>query len=189
MPPGPYCLKVTLRDSVPLIWRKIVVAADVTLFDLHLILQATMGWHNDHMYEFVIARKKYGYPDNIPFFGTKAATNVNLYQVVLKPGTKFIYEYDFGDDWKYDIILEDILPDSYPLPHPICLDGQRACPPEDCGGIFSYMTMLPVLADPKHPQYKDLRQWLGTRSNPATFNKSTVNAKLKQVIDDSSILF
>jgi len=175
-----YCLKVTLRDSDPPIWRMIAVSPDMTLADLHVILQAVMGWEEDHQHQFVIGRRRYGIPDGgWLWFGSKDEVQVQLGQVVRKPGTSFLYEYDFGDQWEHDIEFLHTMDPALVRTCPTCLDGQGKCPPEDCGGIEDYQAILSILADPQHPDHVDVRQDLGKRFNPAAFSKSTVNTRLK----------
>lgn len=178
--PDLYCLAVTLRDSNPPIWRMIVVSSDTTLAHLHDILQATMGWEDAHMHQFVIAGKRYGTPDGSwLWFGPKDETKVQLRQVVRKPGTVFLYEYDFGDQWQHDVEFLNTADPNLPRAIPTCVDGQGKCPPEDCGGIEAYQDMLRILDNPQDPDYPELRQYLGKRFNPAAFSKSNVNARLK----------
>jgi len=181
--PELYCLAVTLRDSNPPIWRMIVVSSDTTLANLHVILQATMGWENAHMHEFVIAKQRYGIlHTGWTWFGPKDEIRVQLGQVVRKPRTSFLYEYDFGDQWQHDVEFLNTVDPGLAHTNLSCLNGQGKCPPEDCGGIDAYQDMLCILDNPQHPDYPDVRQYLGKRFNPAAFSKSNVNARLKNCL-------
>jgi len=73
---------------------------------------------------------------------------------------KFTYIYDFGDYWEHEITVERILSSNEELRHPVCIEGKRACPPEDCGGVHGYYELIQILKNPKHPEYRDHIEWL-----------------------------
>ena len=131
-PPKIYRLKVTLKETEPAIWRRILVPSNVTLQRLHLILQEVLGWTNSHLYRFKVGAKEYGEPDpnnefnELHFINSKRA---KLGEVVTAKGNAFVYEYDFGDSWIHDLVVEDILEPVTDARYPICLEGERACPP------------------------------------------------------------
>lgn len=87
---------------------------------------------------------------------------------------KLRYTYDFGDDWEHEVQLEKILPIERGMVVPRCTAGRRACPPEDCGGVYGYENLLEVLADPKHEEYEELQQWVGGPFDPEAFNPGDV---------------
>lgn len=89
-----------------------------------------------------------------------------------------LYEYDFGDSWTHQIVLEKILPPSPELKAPQCIAGARACPPEDCGGVFGYAELLTALRDPSHPEHEDMLEWMGGEYDPAFFDLEAVNDQL-----------
>ena len=182
--PTIYRIKVSLKETEPVIWRRILVPSNVTLHRLHLILQEVMGWTNSHLYRFEIDTKEYGVsnPDNdfneLDFIDSKRA---KLKHVVSAKGDAFVYEYDFGDGWNHDLVVEDI---SEPVTggiYPICVDGERACPPEDCGGPFGYSTLLGIIANPEHKEYREMITWLGGYFRPALFSVEKVNRRLKPI--------
>ncbi len=128
-----YQLKVTLEHIRPPIWRRIEVPSNLPLPELHLVLQAAMGWTNSHLHQFRVGKAYYGDPD-IDEFGElnlKDESKLRLTKLLSKPKQKMVYEYDFGDGWEHEIVLEKILPAGPAIHYPRCLGGARACPPED----------------------------------------------------------
>jgi len=137
-----YQLRVTLRDTSPLIWRRLLVASATTIAHLHAIVQTAMGWEDLHLHQFRIHGKAYGvYRDGGISFADDART-VTLSNFRLRKGERFIYEYDMGDFWQHDIWLEGILPLDPRKRYPLCTDGAGDCPPEDCGGPGGYRSLL-----------------------------------------------
>ncbi len=177
-----YQLKITLKGSKPPIWRRIQVNSDITLHKLHKIIQIVMGWYGGHLHQFIIRGKYYGIPDpEIDFYDVKDERRVKLNRLVSKEGEKFIYEYDFGDDWEHVILLEKILPPEPEKHYPICIKGKRACPPEDCGGIWGYEEFLKAIKDPNHPEHEEMLEWIGGDFDPEEFDLEYVNEILKEL--------
>lgn len=175
-----YQLKVTLRGARPPIWRRIQVPGDVRLDVLHHILQAAMGWHGGHLHAFEIDGENYGMPDSD--LEMLDESRVRLDQLAPEAGRRFTYEYDFGDGWDHEILVEKILPPSPGVSLPLCLTGRRACPPEDSGGVWGYAGLLEALADPNHPEHKESRKWLGRSFDPEAFSCDEVNRRLKRAV-------
>ncbi len=140
-----YQLHIQLAYIEPPIWRRIVVSGQIKLFALDRMLQVVMGWENSHLHQFIVDKTYYGEPD--PEYGDrmKDERRVRLQAIAREVGASFIYEYDFGDGWRHVITVEDISPLNEYMIVPRCLDGARACPPEDCGGIGDYAHLLAVL--------------------------------------------
>jgi hypothetical protein len=163
-------LEVTLRDVEPRVWRRIVVPESISLRRLHAGLQVAMGWENAHLYLFAIGDVDYGDVEDMDELGdvrTKLAD-------VAAPGLTFRYDYDFGDGWEHDVrVLGTTIVDG-----PLCLDGARACPPEDCGGPPGYEHLLHVLADPAHPEHAESAEWIGRPVDPEAFDREAVDAAL-----------
>jgi hypothetical protein len=182
-----YQIKVTLRDSKPPIWRRLLVPGEVRLSQLHKILQVAMGWQNSHLHQFVAGERRgdetfYGVPD--PDFNdleVKDERRVRLRDIAPEAGAKFFYEYDFGDGWEHVLLVEKILPPDPSVRYPVCVKGKRACPPEDCGGVWGYADLLEALADPKHEQHQELRDWIGDDFDPEAFDLDSVNRQLQQL--------
>lgn len=181
---SPYQLKVTLKWSRPAIWRRIVVPADMRLDRLHDVIQVVMGWTNSHLHQFIVGRAIYGEPDpDFSGFGTETRDEKRYVVADLAPAAKkkFIYEYDFGDGWQHEVTVEKILSADADFKHPVCLAGANACPPEDCGGIGGYYNLLEALANPKHPDHADLKDWIDGEWDAARFDVEEINAVLKRL--------
>ena len=174
-----YQFKVTLRDSKPPIWRRIQVRSDTTLYKLHQTLQVVMGWSDYHLHQFVIHGVYYGTPDPEFDYEVKNEKRVKLNQVISGEKEKFVYEYDFGDSWNHMILLEKILPLDQEVAYPICPAGKRACPPEDCGGIWGYYDFLEAIQDPKHPEHDEMLEWVGGSFDPEEFDLDAINEEVK----------
>jgi hypothetical protein len=176
-----YQLKVTLKDSKPPIWRRILVPADVNLAKLHQILQAAMGWLGGHLHQFIVGGVYYGEPH--PDFGDEIENErrVKLSQAASEVKDRFIYEYDFGDSWEHQIVVEKILPAELGVRYPICIAGKRACPPEDCGGVWGYESLLEAISDPKNPEHEEMLEWVGEDFDPEAFDLEEINEGLNRI--------
>jgi hypothetical protein len=177
-----YQLKVTLNDSKPPIWRRILVPSDVSLDRFHMILQVAMGWTNSHLHQFISGRKMYGMTGDE--WGMELDLDVEdenkykLSDLLKEEKDSLIYEYDFGDSWEHKIILEKKLPYDKSLKVPSCIKGKRACPPEDCGGVWGYEELLEVMKNPSHPEYENMLEWLGGEIDSEYFDREEVNKRL-----------
>ncbi len=180
-----YQLKITLKWSRPAIWRRVVVRADLKLNRLHQVIQRVLPWTDSHLHQFVAGQAYYGTPDPEFFgLGQQKTLNEKHYTVAdLAPAAKkkFIYEYDFGDSWEHEIVLEKILPPDADFKHPVCLAGANACPPDDCGGLGGYYQMLEALADPQHEEHEHLQAWIGGEWDAARFDLDEINDWLKRL--------
>jgi hypothetical protein len=177
-----YQLKVTLLGTRPPIWRRLLVPADSTLEDLHHVLQAAMGWLDCHMHDFQIGQKMFGKPDpDESFMGqptTASESTARLFRVLGKAGAKAVYSYDFGDGWEHRITVEKVLAPEPGRAYPACIDGKRRCPPEDCGGVYGFYSLLESIGDPEHEQYAEMIDWLGENFDPEAFSIDEVNGRL-----------
>ena len=176
-----YQIKVTLRDSKPSIWRRIQVPSDINLGKLHRILQVVMGWYDSHLHQFIVGGTYYGEPDpDYRTMGTdmRDEKRVKLNQIVRGEKSRFRYEYDFGDSWEHELLVEKILPPEPRGRYPICLKGKGACPPEDVGGVWGYGDFLEAIKDPKHPEHNDMLEWIGGEFDPEAFDLDEVNEAL-----------
>jgi hypothetical protein len=176
-----YQLSVTLQGSDPAIWRQIQVPATITLERLHRVLQVAMGWEDDHLHQFIAGNKQYGAPMPGDLIRVRDESQARLYRVLPRPRARMLYEYDFGDGWIHEIVLEEVLRPEQAIEHPVCSAGERACPPEDCGGIWGYYGMLEAIRDPKHPEHEGILDWMGEDFDPEAFDRVTVNRRLKQI--------
>lgn len=177
-------LKVTLRQVKPPIWRRIEVPSDIKLSDLSDVLEAAMGWYGGHLHAFEAGGVVYEPPDPEGFsFGRRPVDErkARLGEVIPVVGSKMRWDYDFGDGWEHDVLVEAIAPRQAEVTYPICLTGKRACPPEDCGGPWSYGDLLAVLADPAHPEHDELVEWLPPGFNPAEFDAGEATVDMREV--------
>jgi hypothetical protein len=178
-----YQFLVRLRDISPEIWRRIQVPATYTFWDLHVAIQDAMGWLDYHLHAFRIrdpdsgSIDEIGIPDDEPFEDEPPVIpgwEMKIADYFMESGDVSLYEYDFGDGWEHEVILEAISERKKGKKYPICLSGVRACPPEDCGGVSGYEELLSTIADPKSEEYESTMEWLGGRYDSEHFNTTEV---------------
>lgn len=174
-----YQLKVTLEGANPPVWRRVQVASDISLSKLHKVFQIVMGWTNSHLYQFEFGRVYYGEPEPVYESRMRSARAATLAVLAPFAKSKFTYEYDFGDDWRHQIVVEQVSLAAPRVHYPVCLGGTGACPPEDCGGVNAYADLLVAAHDPDDPEYSAALDWLGEDFDPETFDLSAVNRSLK----------
>lgn len=173
-------LKVTLLDTKPPIWRRVLVDGASTLDHLHEVIQAAFGWWNYHLHEFEVGRTRYGVPDPDEDWGEPPQDERRTrLDAIASEGSSFRYTYDFGDGWEHKVTVEQVLPVSSAPTLPACIDGRRACPPEDCGGTWGYRELLEILADPTHPEHEERREWIGRPLDPEAFDPSQFEENLR----------
>jgi Plasmid pRiA4b ORF-3-like protein len=185
---GLYQLKITLKGSKPSIWRRVVVPGNMRLNRLHDVIQIAMGWTDSHLHQFIVGTRSactyFGVPDPEATYVGDKTLNERRYAVAdlaPNPKKKFIYEYDFGDSWEHEVTAEKILSRDPAFKYPVCLAGANACPPEDCGGIYGYYNKLDILADPKHPEHEDIKEWIGEDFDSTRFDLSEINTELSRL--------
>ena len=172
-------VKVTLRGSKPPIWRRLRLPDTTTLAGLHRVLQAAFGWEDAHLHIFEIDGQRYA-PESFELGYAKASDRVQLSSVCSVPGAKMVYEYDLGDSWTHDLVVEEVnVADG--VGHAVCLGGRRAGPIEDCGGVGGWDYLCEILADPEHPEHAERLDLLGFRPEPAAVDLEAVNATLARV--------
>ena len=156
-----YQLKIVLKQSRPPIWRRVQVPSDITFATLHKVIQAVMGWHECHLHEFCRGKLHIGMllPDDEGYVDDEKA--IKLHAVIMKRGEKFQYTYDFGDIWAHDVTLEKVGELDPKIRYPVCLAGERACPPENSGGLEGYYDKLDIVKNPQHPAYDETKEWMG----------------------------
>src|SRR5439155_9018034 len=154
-----YVVKVTLLGTRPPIWRRILVPRDIRLQHLHRTLQTVMGWTNSHLHQFVVQRQRISDPRSR--VGTKVANEnrTRLGELIWTAGARLLYEYDFGDGWQHELLLEEVLLADETF-QPTCVAGKRCCPPEDCGGPQGFAELLQALQDANHPSHDEACEWL-----------------------------
>jgi hypothetical protein len=174
-----YRLKVTLKKVRPPIWRRFLVPSDISLKRLHDCLQAVMPWSDTHMHQFEAKGVCYGVTDHD--FGLKrvSETRTKLHQVLKQPKDRLTYEYDFGDYWLHDVVLEAVLLPGKHDHYPVIEAGKRACPPEDVGGVNGYGLLLEALEDPSDPEHGEMLEWVGETFDPDAFDVVAANAAVR----------
>jgi hypothetical protein len=174
--------RVQLRDIEPPIWRRIQVPETYTFWDLHVAIQDAMGWRDYHLHEFRIrnpatgGEHRIGIPDEDELFNPEVETGWDLPVVfyLTRDNPRAEYEYDFGDSWIHDVVLEDVLPKGKGAKYPLCLEGGRKCPPEDCGGAPGYDDFLEAIMDPRHGEHAEMLVWAGGDFHPEEFDPQQV---------------
>jgi len=181
-----YTLRAQIRDIKPPVWRRIQVDGNITLRKLHHILQAAFGWTDSHLHDFEIDGRTYAMGDNDNMLDLFAEDpemmddrKARLHQLAY-PGHRFLYRYDFGDDWYHDIQVEEVArTDHEPYSEAWIVAGERACPPEDNGGTHGYTEMLRVLShEPNSDEAQELRTWAGDDFDAELFGRRAANATL-----------
>lgn len=178
-------LKITLKGSEPLIWRRIQVSSKFTFFELHHIIQICMGWKNYHMYEFNLEGYSIGEAQESAQAGYEdgqqmESNDIMIGELLDKEGDQFKYLYDYGDYWQHEVIVDKISPHTL-LTNSICIDGKMCCPPEDVGGIRGYIASLDILKNKKQPEHKDTVRWFGRSFVPEKFDLEKTNRQLKRL--------
>jgi hypothetical protein len=174
MSPQVYQFKISLVGIQPLIWRRFRVYSDVTFRQLHNIVQIVMGWENYHLYQFFWNYDRFS--EQLMGNGDRRASHI-LGEFVTQPGSILGYEYDFGDSWHHELLLEKVLTRTR-KPCPICTHGQRACPPEDCGSIWGYMELSKAMKAKRGARYREYKEWLGGYYDVNAFDLVEVNEQL-----------
>lgn len=179
-----YQLKISLRETQPPIWRRVQVLDTATLGQLHWVIQQSMGWTNSHLHSFNIQGIEYGM--SIPDFGMEEMEvedeqTTLLNDIIAGEKFKFSYLYDFGDSWEHDILVEKILEADPTIIYPICIQGRRACPPEDCGGVWGYEEFLSAIQDSTHPEHEEMLDWVGGKFDPEDAGIGEANSRLKMI--------
>ncbi len=178
-----YQIQIALKGFSPKIWRRILVPSDLLLSDFHKVIQTTMGWTNSHLHQFIKNRTFYAkrMPDDYTWeeMDNVDYKKIKISDLLKKEKEKIIYEYDFGDSWEHEIIVEKILPFDEKNKYPVCLTGKNNCPPEDCGGVWGYSDLLEILKHPDNEEYEEYLEWTGEDFDPKYFDKDKINKMLR----------
>ena len=184
-----YQFKITLLENHPPIWRRIQVK-DCTLDKLHEHIQTAMGWTNSHLNQFKIGEQRYADPmlmeEDFEEFGYQDSTTTKISSILPKTGKRlrFQYEYDFGDSWDHEVLFEGVVRAESKVKYPLCLKGARACPPEDCGGVWGYAEFVEAIGNKKHEQHKEMLGWVGGRFDPEKFDPVKVTKAMRKGLPD-----
>ena len=170
-----YQFRITLNGTQPPIWRRIQVPASYSFWDLHVALQDSMGWLDYHLHVFLMRKPhkrkaaEIGIPDGeFADHVVLPCWRIPIAEYFTAPGSTAVYRYDFGDDWEHEVLLEGILLKEKDTKYPTCLAGERACPPEDCGGVHGYLNLLDILSNPQHEEHEEMVGWL--KGHPGNYH-------------------
>jgi hypothetical protein len=177
---GVFRLRITLVDVEPAVWRSLLVPGAVRMSKLSDFFQEAMGWTNSHLHSFTIGDDRYGM-----LFDEAPDDEIDEKDVTVLGAIgehrRFSYEYDFGDGWDHEVVVEDFVRTPLGLKYAVCTDGQNACPPEDCGGASGYAQLLEVLGDPEHDEHDELLSWVGGPFDSTFFDLAAVNVALQHL--------
>ena len=182
-----YHLEVVLNHVEPKVWRHLQVPGNANLGWLHAVIQVAFGWTNSHLHQFRHGERIISDPafeldrpeDSPPVLDER---KVSLMQNALQVGDEISYEYDFGDSWEHRVTVVKVLPpDAAAAKVAQCLDGARACPPEDCGGARGYEDLLKIIENPRHKEHKAMLEWLGGPFDPEAFDLKKANTFLRKL--------
>lgn len=180
-------LRIELEGIQPAVWRSVIVPKSANLGWVHAVIQVAMGWTNSHLHQFRLGDRIFSDPtfDLNAFEDDPAVTDENTVtvdQVSKRKIPVLMYEYDFGDSWNHLLSFSPISKGQVAAENRAdCLEGSRACPPEDCGGIPGYENLLEALGNKKHPEHRAMKQWLGRPYDPEAFAVDTVNRSLAKL--------
>lgn len=176
--PADYTVHVSLRGVRPVVWRRLVVSSDLMLPLFARALETAMGWQGYHLHLFAVGGIDFSAPDDEDDTMVDE-TGVLIKQVLRAVGDGLRFDYDFGDGWEHDVRVESAAERDFFGPQVLGLvDGAGACPPEDVGGVSGYEHLVEVLADPKHPDYRELRTWAGRGFHPSVFDLTKTQRKV-----------
>jgi hypothetical protein len=180
-----YQLRVTLLDTRPPVWRRILVPPEASAEYLHEAIQASMGWYDCHLHHFLLGKAPDEIsveppdPENDGGFPTMDSTHLTIRELLRRGLGNARYEYDFGDSWRHSVRFEKEVPLEPGMTLPQCVDGKRACPPEDCGGAYGYAEIVRMVKEPKYEpdgsSREEMLEWLGGSFDPEEFDIARVN--------------
>ncbi|MDA1012866.1 MAG: GntR family transcriptional regulator [Planctomycetota bacterium] len=180
-----YRFKITLQETTPVIWRRIETM-DVPLGKLHELIQTALGWTNSHLHRFRIAGRDFTDPrfmtDDIDDFA-EDYSGMRVSDLVASHGSnlRISYEYDFGDSWQHEIVLEEVTESQPGVRYPRCIDGERACPPEDVGGVDGFADFIDAITNPGHDEHEEMLEWSGPY-DPSSFDATIATRRMSRAL-------
>jgi hypothetical protein len=184
-----YQFRITLLNTQPPIWRRIQIK-DCTLDKLHEHIQTAMGWSNSHLHHFKVGEQLFGDPmlmeESFAEMNYEDSTSTKISDILPKNGKpfRFDYEYDFGDSWEHEVLFEGCVRTEQGKRYPLCLEGVRACPPEDVGGTWGYQGFLDAITDPHHEEHEEYLRWVGGQFDPDAFDAVKATKRMKRGLPD-----
>jgi hypothetical protein len=179
-PNAVYQLKITLRGVRPPIWRRVLVGDTITLGRLHALIQALMGWEDEHLHQFDIGGEKYGEATVEGYRRVRDEHKFKLGELVTETKAKFLYLYDFSVNWEFEILVEEITPPQPDQVLPLCSKGKRAAPPEHIGGAWGYQALLEAKENPRHPERTRFAELIAAY-DPEALDIDAINGRLRKL--------
>lgn len=175
-------LRVRLEGTNPVVWRRLLVPGQLRLPALHSVFQEAFGWSDSHLHQFRVGSSVYAVhtEDWDTDDGDTDEAEVSVFDAFHGERRGF-YDYDFGDSWHHEVVVESESSIPGALKHAVCLDGQNRCPPEDVGGVDGYAEFLGAISDPAHEEHDELLAWVGGSFDPEDFDLAAANAALQRV--------
>ena len=177
-------LRIELQELEPKIWRRIDIPLSTTLEALHEAIQMTMGWTFSHLWEFEIGGRSYGDPSFREFDDEPViykAKGLRLGTAIARGADRFVYVYDYGDNWRHDVIVEEVRDGDPNIEYPAFVDGARRCPPEDVGGVAGFMDFLEAILDPAHEEHRAMLDWYGGPFDPSDIDEARARFGLENI--------
>lgn len=179
-------IRIELQEIQPMIWRRVDVPLSTTLMALHDIIQLLFDWKDAHLFEFEIGKKVYGEPSpDDAFYDRKVyqAKSLRLGTLIDRGVERFLYLYDFGDNWRHEMTIEEVFDGAADVDYPVFVDGARRAPPEDVGGTSGFMDFLEAALDPAHPEHRGMRDWYGGPFDPQDIGEKRIRTILSMWAD------
>ncbi|MBF0335527.1 MAG: plasmid pRiA4b ORF-3 family protein [Alphaproteobacteria bacterium] len=168
-------IRIELQDIQPTIWRRVDVPLSCTLMMLNDIIQVAMGWQDTHLFDFRIGDRAYGVPsDEMDGPRVFSAKSLRLRDVVARGVERFLYVYDFGDDWRHDVTIEAVRDGEPDIDYPVFVGGAGRGPPEDVGGPYGFMAFLEAALNPVHPEHRRMLEWYGGPFRPDDIDEAQI---------------
>jgi hypothetical protein len=175
-----YQIKITLDETEPPVWRRVLVSDKSNLLDLHDVIQRVMPWEDYHLHEFNIGDVRYGDPqaEEGEDVDIQDELDYALKELKISAGDRLSYIYDFGDSWEHTLEVEKVMPLEKGIRLPACTGGARACPPEDVGGPAGFAAFLEAISNPKNEDHDELLEWAGGEYDPEEFDLEAADSSL-----------
>ena len=169
-------IRIELQEIEPKIWRQVDVALSSTLLALHDFIQFAFRWTDSHLFEFEIGDRRYGQPEYDRYADERLykAASIRLKTVVDRGVEQFLYVYDFGDNWRHDLFIEEVRDGEPDVDYPVFVAGERRGPPEDVGGVTGFMEFLEASRNPLHEEHESMVRWYGRCFEPDDIDERRV---------------
>ena len=172
-------VRITLMDvDDPPVWRRVIIPAAYSLDRVHAVIQAAMGWQDCHLHAFRVGDSSYGLPDPDSELGYLDERKFRLDRLT---ANRIFYEYDFGDGWEHELVIEEHTTAAEGTAYPVCVAGEGACPPEDCGGSPGFAEFKALLAGPPSTEREEMLEWAGGEYDPSRFNLAAASGAVAAI--------